>query len=100
MRADFMIQTKNNVVTRIGKSSVDIPMIQWNGQGIKWFDDKQLIKKKDTYKVYTINKITGYREDIIETGLTESEAESYCESWGWNYDDGHRSFWIDYEVEE
>lgn len=53
------------------------------------------------YRVYTVSKSPHYRVDTIATGLTEEQAESFCESWGWNYcDEQGRSFWIDYELED
>ncbi len=50
------------------------------------------------YRVYTYSKCNGQRVEVIAKGLTEKQAESFCESWGWNYcrEDGC-SFWIDYE---
>jgi len=53
------------------------------------------------YRVYTINKHTRQRVEILADNLTEYEAESFCESWGWNYcrEDGY-SFWMNYEYYE
>lgn len=34
---------------------------------------------------------------VLESNLTEEQAESFCESWGWSYDDGHNSYWLGYE---
>ena len=45
--------------------------------------------------VYAINKITGEREKIVYKGKSEDDAERFCEQWGWNYDDGHRSYWLE-----
>lgn len=51
------------------------------------------------YKVILINKVT--REKLIYcTCYTEREAEKCCEEWGWSYDDGHHSYWMDIEEEE
>ena len=44
-KVNMAIKTKGNVVTQIGKSTVYVPEIKWNGKGIKWFDDSQLLKK-------------------------------------------------------
>ena len=40
----FGIQTENGVVKEIGKSIVEFPKIEFNGKGIKWFDDNKLLK--------------------------------------------------------
>lgn len=40
----FVVEKKENQV-QIGKSSIMQPKVQFNGKGIKWFDDSQLIKK-------------------------------------------------------
>ena len=38
---------------------------------------------------------------IIEPNMTEAQAMKMCESWGWMYDDGAKSYYMDYvEVEE
>lgn len=50
------------------------------------------------YEVIMINKVTGHVQDILQTGITEEAAENICEAWGWNYDDGKRSYWLDYQV--
>lgn len=36
----FGIETKDGVVSRIGRSYVMTPAVKWNGKGIKWFPDK------------------------------------------------------------
>lgn len=100
VRADFGVKINADSTVTVGRSSVEVPQIQWNGSGIKWFDDNQLLHKEPTYRVYTSSKTTGMRVEVLCEGLTESEAQAYVESWGWSYDDGHRSFWMDYEVEE
>ena len=51
------------------------------------------------YRVFTINKVTGRQEAVLQKTMTEEAAENICEAWGWSYDDGERSFWIDYEEE-
>lgn len=53
-----------------------------------------------SYRVFTINKVTAQRVEVISEGLTEEQALKECEEWGWNYDDGHRSYWLDYEEED
>lgn len=40
------VVTQNNVVQKVGKSSVYMPKTNYNGKGINWFDDAKLIKKK------------------------------------------------------
>lgn len=41
----FSAIVKNNVVTEIGRSYIEHPKIQFNGNGIKWYEDKVLIKR-------------------------------------------------------
>ena len=41
----FVVEKKENQA-RIGKSSIMQPEVHFNGKGIKWFDDSQLIKKE------------------------------------------------------
>ena len=41
----FVVEKKENQA-RIGKSSIMQPKVQFNGKGIKWFDDSKLIRKK------------------------------------------------------
>lgn len=36
---------------------------------------------------------------IIEPHMTEPQALKMCESWGWVYDDGVKSYNMDYEPE-
>ena len=50
-------------------------------------------------KVVIINKITREVEGVYADRLTPEKAEDICAMWGWNYDDGHRSFWLDTEEE-
>lgn len=54
-------------------------------------------REEMTYYVYTYSKVTNKTVKILATGLTEEEAENFCESWGWNYDDGERSYWLSYD---
>ena len=51
------------------------------------------------YYVYTYSKATHKTVAVLESGLTREDAESFCEAWGWNYDDGERSYWLDYDFE-
>lgn len=41
---EFAVETKEGVVTRVGRSSVEVPKTNFKGGSIKWFDDKP--KKK------------------------------------------------------
>lgn len=41
----FSVITKNNVVTKIGRSYIEHPRIQFNGNGIKWYEDEVLTKR-------------------------------------------------------
>lgn len=36
-------------------------------------------------------------EIILSTCGSEESARRLCEMWGWNYDDGQKSYWMDYE---
>lgn len=54
------------------------------------------------YRVLLVDKQSG-EYTVYQSGLTEKEAESICEAWGWNYiDENGKSYWMeyDYEVEE
>lgn len=44
--SEFYIRTKDNVVTKIGRAVITQPVIDFNGGGIKWFDDSKLIRIK------------------------------------------------------
>lgn len=46
VKSTFVVETDKGNQARIGKSSIMQPKAQFNGKGIKWFDDSQLIKKK------------------------------------------------------
>ena len=48
------------------------------------------------YRIISINKSTREEKtlDIVET---ECKAERFCELWGWTYDDGACSYWLEYE---
>lgn len=39
------------------------------------------------------NRRTGEEIEIL-SGVTDQEAERFCEQWGWIYDDGKGSFWL------
>ena len=43
----FVVEKGNGNQARIGKSSMMQPKVQFNGKGIKWFDDSKLIRKKE-----------------------------------------------------
>lgn len=43
---EFYIKTKENVVTQIGHAVITQPVVNFNGCGIKWFDDNKLIRAK------------------------------------------------------
>ena len=42
----FAVQKKDGVIENVGRSSVLTPKTNFNGKGIKWFDDSKLLKKK------------------------------------------------------
>ena len=46
-RADFAIRTdaEGKEVLETSKSSVLMPVVRWNEEGIKWFDDNKLVKE-------------------------------------------------------
>lgn len=46
--------------------------------------------------IIAIRKRDG-QEKILQTVSTTAKAESFCEVWGWNYDDGQESYWLEYE---
>lgn len=41
----FVVTTKGNEVTQIGKSVIYQPVVRYSGKGTKWFDDSKLIRK-------------------------------------------------------
>lgn len=51
------------------------------------------------FKVYAIDKRTRQRAKLVYDATTKDAAVKFCESWGWNYDDGHKSYWLEY-IEE
>lgn len=58
--------------------------------------------KKDVentwYVVYGTLKGTE-ESKVIQSFRQRWKAEKMCEEWGWNYDDGQRSYWMSYEEE-
>lgn len=47
-----------------------------------------------------IATMKGTNEEIVlEHGVSEEYAERFCEMWGWSYDDGKYSYWLNYEEE-
>lgn len=42
---EFATVTKNNVIQKIGKSTITQPKTNFNGIGIKWYEDK--LKQKN-----------------------------------------------------
>lgn len=48
------------------------------------------------WNIIITNKRTK-EESLFGTYKAEEEAESICEAWGWNYDDGKQSYWMGYE---
>lgn len=37
---EFTVEKKNGVISRIGKSTILQPKTNFNGKGIKWYEDK------------------------------------------------------------
>ena len=51
------------------------------------------------YRVLLVDKQNG-ESTVYQSGLTEKEAESICEAWGWNFiDENGKSFWLEYDYE-
>ncbi len=46
VRADFAVVTKGGEVAQIGRSSILVPKTNFNGKGVNWFDDAQLLRKQ------------------------------------------------------
>ena len=40
----FVVEAKNGVVEKVGKSSISEPETNCDHKGIKWFDDSKLLK--------------------------------------------------------
>ena len=49
------------------------------------------------YKIIATRKANKKEKLVLATNVTEKVAENFCESWGWSYDDGKKSYWLDYE---
>lgn len=50
----------------------------------------------EKWNVILTDKKTG-TETFYGEYKSEREAEEICERWGWNYDDGKKSYWMGYE---
>lgn len=48
------------------------------------------------YRVIATEKGTE-KTIVLSSGITEEKALKFCESWGWSYDDGYKSYWLGYE---
>lgn len=40
VKADVAVETKNGVVTRVGRSVITQPKVNFGGGSIKWYEDK------------------------------------------------------------
>ncbi len=40
VKADFIVETKGGIVTRVGKSSVVVSKTNFGGGSIKWYEDE------------------------------------------------------------
>lgn len=40
----YAVEKKNGVVSRIGKSTILTPKLNFKGGSMKWFDDRKLIR--------------------------------------------------------
>ncbi len=45
--ATFAIEKKNEVITKIGRSTIQQPKTNFKGGSVKWFDDSKLLKKSN-----------------------------------------------------
>lgn len=50
----------------------------------------------EKYNIITIDKATK-EETVLHANMSEKEAESFCDAWGWVYDDGKKSYWLGLE---
>lgn len=51
----------------------------------------------NNWKVNIINKRTK-EKTLLYNGLTEQQAERFCESWGWMYtDENNITYWLELE---
>lgn len=52
------------------------------------------------YNVYITDRKTK-EVQVLESGLTEKQAEKFCEEWGWMYtDENGKTFWLGYGNEQ
>lgn len=51
------------------------------------------------YRVIATEKGTE-NKIILSSEITEEKALQFCESWGWSYDDGYKSYWLGYDEEK
>jgi len=40
VQADFMVMAENGIITNVGRSSIQMPKINFAGGSIKWYKDK------------------------------------------------------------
>ena len=51
------------------------------------------------YNIYITDRKTN-ESFILESGVTERQAESFCESWGWFYcDENGKTWYLGYGIE-
>ena len=54
----------------------------------------------EKYQINIISKATG-EKTVLESELTEKQAISFCEMWGWSYCDEYgKSYWLEWETQE
>lgn len=41
----YAVVTQNNIVQKVGKSTIYQPKTNYSGKGMKWFDDSKFLKK-------------------------------------------------------
>ena len=46
----FVVETDHGIVTNIGYSAIMQPNVKFSGKPMKWFDDTNLLKKKENGK--------------------------------------------------
>ena len=71
----FVIENGNGNQVRIGKSNVMQPKVQFNGKGIKWFDDSKLIRKKQNQSgaISALQKGKGMKYKLKKFRVMENE---------------------------
>lgn len=51
------------------------------------------------YNIIITNRRTG-EQSILESNLTEQQAEKMCEEWGWMYSDDNNTYYMSYNIKD